>query len=53
MFKMLIKVNEEKTVGLTLPSIMNILSIYYNQNITLELIIIILTWVISVESNCH
>ena len=36
---MLIKVNEEKTVGLTLPSIMNILSIYYNQNITLELII--------------
>ena len=50
---MLIKVNEEKTVGLTLPSIMNILSIYYNQNITLELIIIILTWVISVESNCH
>ena len=50
---MLIKVNEERTVGLTLPSIMNILSIYYNQNITLELIIITLIWVVSVANNFH
>ena len=50
---MLIKVNEERTVGLTLPSIMNIWSVYYNQNISLELIIITLTWIVLVANNFH